>query len=113
MMHTFSYRSAIDGGALAKYNVNSTFLGSEFTVLVAHSTTSGSLPRGYISVLVVIALGRGYNRTRYFVATLKNPGPAPRAAQSGSVFSVSLAVRRLPSAVTTSTESRLKHEIPH
>ena len=44
---------------------------------------------------------------KYFVTIPKKPGPAPRAAQKKSGFSVSLARIKSPWAVTSSIASRL------
>ncbi len=85
-MHTFSHRSATDGGALAKYNVNSTFPGSVFTVSVAHSTTSGSFSREYISVLVVISFRKGIQPNTIFRRDAEETGP--RAACCPEQFRV-------------------------
>src|SRR3990170_4028575 len=54
----------------------------------------------------------GWRRYSSEVSTPKLP-PPPRMAQNRSSFSLSLATRNRPSAVTTSAETRLSHESPN
>ncbi len=73
--------------------------------------TSGACSSGQ-SVGPPIMLLMGWSLNRKEVTTPKFP-PPPRTAQKRSSFSSSLAVTKLPSARTTSTEMRLSMVKPH
>lgn len=86
------------GGIKAK--AVSTYGGSPRAVRSAHLVTRATSVSGKVREVVMIEAGWGCRARRKRVTTAQKPGPAPRAAQKRSGFSVSLQVTVRPSAVT-------------
>lgn len=95
--------AVMSGEAVESMKDASTFAGRRWAVSVAQRVTVSTSARGKVYVVSATAAGRSCSVTWKRVATAKNPGPAPRAAQKRSGFSLRLQVRASPFAVTTST----------